>query len=132
MTSFLPSFPANPPQSTSIPINPHQSLIYTFKEKRSSLKKYGVNFIEKYKGVIDFLLHLMLIERKTEKIKQDLALRPDFNLMDFFVIFDKEEKGFLNCEDVENMFKELGFEVKKNEVFLFVRKFDRSNFGKLK
>ncbi len=137
-----PSFPINPQQpasitinphqSTSIPFNPHQSQLYTFKEKRSSLKKYGTIFIEKYEGIIEFLFHLMLIESKTEKIKQDLALRPDFNLLDFFVIFDNEEKGFLICEEVENMFKELGIETKKNEVFLFVKKFDKENYGKLK
>jgi len=30
------------------------------------------------------------MEKEVEKLKEELALRPDFNLIDFFIFFDKD------------------------------------------
>ena len=37
----------------------------------------------------------MEMEKEVEKKKEELSLRPDFNLIDFFIIFDKNQKGYL-------------------------------------
>ena len=115
------------------PINDHD--IYNFKKNRSynnnntRVKNYDLGQCEE---LIQFFYELVMLEKKTEKIRQDLALRPDFNLLDFFVIFDKNQKGYLSDEEVENMFHELKIKASNNELILFLRKFDKFNTSKLK
>ena len=41
---------------------------------------------------------MIVLDKEIEIIKQDLALRPDFNLLDCFRLFDIKEKGkYLNA-----------------------------------
>lgn len=98
---------------------------YTF-NKHKSFKE------EKFKDFFDYFEEILRLEKKTEKLKQDLALRPDFNLLDFFVIFDKNQKGYLTFEEIVIMFSDLKIKVSEEEIKLFLKKFDKSNFGKLK
>jgi len=106
--------------------------LFTFKKKTRS--SFSQNLISKddFSGFEELMAKMLSFEKKTEKVKQDLALRPDFNLLDFFVIFDKNQKGFLSEEEVEVMFLDLNIKASKDEVLLFLKQFDRSNFGKLK
>ena len=70
--------------------------------------------------------------REIERIKQDLALRPDFNLMDFFSIFDKNEKGYVNQNEIRLFLESLGVNPNSDSFPLFLKRFDRNNFGRFK
>lgn len=109
--------------------------LFTFKKKeRNYCKKNGSLRAgeSEFLGFEELMSRILNLEKKTEKLKQDLALRPDFNLLDFFVIFDKDQKGFLDMTEIEEMFLELKIKLNKNDVMLFLMKFDHSDSGKLK
>ena len=82
------------------------------------------------------LLHIMKqfisMEKELETAKQDLALRPDFNLFDFFRVFDTEGKGSLTSGEFQKGLKIFGVTARNAEMYLFMRRFDRDNDGKLK
>ena len=48
----------------------------------------------------NFLKSVMFIERDTEAAKIELALRPDFNLVDAFKIFDMKSLGGISKQDL--------------------------------
>lgn len=82
--------------------------------------------------LVDFFKKIIVLEREVERIKQDLSLRPDFNLMDFFAIFDRHEKGYLNQNEIKSLLESIGVTVKTDPFHLFLRRFDRNNFGRFK
>ena len=82
--------------------------------------------------IVDFFKKIIILEREIERIKQDLALRPDFNLMDFFSIFDKNEKGYLNQNEIRQFLDNLGINPNSESFPLFLKRFDRNNFGRFK
>jgi hypothetical protein len=59
-----------------------------FKNQVLSVKEAGL--------VTEFFLDLVNCSRRLESIKMDLAILPDFNLMDAFSIFDVEGVGYCN------------------------------------
>lgn len=94
---------------------------HNFKKKRSNGDE-----------IIGFFDNLISLRKKNEKMKQDLALRPDFNVLDFFVLFDKNQKGYLNFEELESMFSELKIRASFTEICLFLRKYDQSDSGEMR
>ena len=82
--------------------------------------------------IVDFFKKIIFLEREVERIKQDLALRPDFILMDFFAIYDKGEKGYLSQNEIKVFLDSLGINP-NNDIFpLFLKRFDKNNFGRFK
>lgn len=54
-----------------------------------------------------YQIHLIILsqlelEKRLERIKVDLALRTDFNLIDTFRIFDYNGKGWITPEEIAN------------------------------
>jgi Ca2+-binding EF-hand superfamily protein len=41
------------------------------------------------------------LEKRLERVKIDLSLRTDFNLIDAFRIFDAEGKGWININEIK-------------------------------
>ena len=60
-----------------------------------------------------------------------LALRYDFNLLDGFRIFDSEGKGFITTYELELGLKKIHMNPTVEEVYLFMRGFDKDANGKL-
>lgn len=102
--------------------NDKSELLYTFKKKKN----------DKCEELIEFFNKVISLQKKEEKMKQDVALRPDFNVLDFFVLFDKNQKGYLNFEEVETIFFELKIPASFVEICLFLKKYDQSGSGELK
>jgi hypothetical protein len=46
----------------------------------------------------------LYLEKELEEFKIDLCLRPDFNFIDAFKLFDPKSKGFLNTKDLKLIF----------------------------
>lgn len=102
-------------------------------EKFSSpIKEKSPRFHKEWSELVDFFKKIIGFEREIERIKQDLALRPDFNLMDFFAIYDKNEKGYLNQNEIKGFLESLSINPQYEAFNLFLRKFDRNNFGRFK
>lgn len=72
------------------------------------------------------------LDKEIEMAKQDLALRPDFNLFDTFRMFDKLEKGSITSAELQETLNELQIYPTKEELYLFVRRFDKDSDGKIR
>lgn len=53
-------------------------------------------------AIVPLLCAQLELEKRLEKIKVDLALRTDFNLIDTFRLFDAQGKGWITAEEVAN------------------------------
>lgn len=42
------------------------------------------------------------LEKRIERVKIDLSLRTDFNLIDAFRIFDVEGKGWISAQEIKD------------------------------
>ena len=73
------------------------------------------------------------MERELEGAKIEAALKPDFNLLDCFKIFDTRGHGNVSVQDVILTLKDsLGFsEFSHDDVYLLFRRNDTNNDGKL-
>ena len=78
------------------------------------------------------LKQFIALDKELEGAKQELALRIDFNLLDFFRVFDVEGKGAITFGEFAEGFKKFGVLPHKDEFYLAAIKYDRDNDGKIK
>ena len=84
------------------------------------------------KELSDFFNFIINCETKLENLKKDLSLRPDFNLVDLFMFFDKEKKGFCDQNNFIEVMKELKIKWKSKDLARLFRRFDRNEKGFLR
>ena len=96
----------------------------------SRLKRFDEN-PENYALILAFKQFLIL-DRDLELGKQDLSLRTDFNLIDFFRVFDIDGKGALTTSEFDYGMRIFGYYPNKEDLYLFFRRFDRDIDGKLR
>ena len=72
------------------------------------------------------------IESELEKVKKDLSLCSDFNLIDAFRLIDPSAKGYVTTLDMQDNLKSLGLNPSYDEVSLFFRRYDLDNDGRLR
>ena len=94
-------------------------------------ESYGKNSSEltEYDNIIYTLKKFTLLEKELEIAKQDLALKPDFNLNDFFKILDHLGNGALTSSDIENRIKLFDIYLSDEELMLIVNKYDKDRDG---
>jgi Ca2+-binding EF-hand superfamily protein len=75
----------------------------------------------------------IFLERELESAKIECALKPDFNLLDAFKLFDAQGSGNVSVQDVIVSLKEtLGFhDFTHDDVYLLFRRHDCNSDGKL-
>jgi len=107
-----------------------------FSEKRGGSVK---NVRGSLREIVDISAELVRVfrevinlEREVELAKQDLALRADYNVLDTFRLFDRKGKGMISPGEIEEAFNELGIFPNKEDLYLFIRRFDRDNDGRLR
>lgn len=64
----------------------------------------------------------MFQEKKVERSRQDLALRPDFNLLDCFSYIDIQKNGWINKPLFESFRRELGVEASWEDADLLIKR----------
>ena len=74
----------------------------------------------------------IVMDKDLEVAKQDLALRPDFNLLDFFRTFDVAGIGSVSTIELEEGMRKYGVYPNREELYLLIRRFDSDNDGKLR
>ena len=72
------------------------------------------------------------MERELETQKIELAARPDFNLSDAFRMLDIEGKGWVTSSEIRSGLEQLGLFADRQDVFLFVRRYDSDNDGRVR
>ena len=77
----------------------------------------------------EFIRQMMVAESEIERIKVNLALRPDFNCEDCFRIFEVDGKEKLENEDIKIGLKLLGVFYTDFEIKLFFKRFDLQKRG---
>jgi len=100
--------------------------------RRSGKKEKQIQEPEVRIALIDVLKQFIQIEKELEVAKQDLSLRPDFNLLDFFRTFDIGGRGSISSGELAEGMKRYSIFANKEELYLLLRRFDKDNDGKLK
>jgi len=101
--------------------------------EKKTIKGSAVSQNDETKEVlIGVLKQFIQLEKELELIKQDLSLRPDFNLLDFFRTFDIEARGTISSNEFNEGLKKFGVYPTKEQLYLFLRRFDKDNDGKLR
>jgi len=77
----------------------------------------------------DFLRKLMDIESKIEDAKISLAINPDFNCEDAFRLFESNDKGYLDRDDIEDGLNLIGICPSRKDLNLLMRRFDLQKNG---
>ena len=104
-----------------------------YKNSNRNLKGFknrGLN--EQVKGILELFDYYLKIERNYEDLKQELAMRDDFNLLNLFRVFDKLGKGFILVTELERGLNEIQLNPDKNEILVFVRVLNLNVEGKIK
>jgi Ca2+-binding EF-hand superfamily protein len=73
----------------------------------------------------------IMILRELETAKNELATRHDFNVLDTFLMFDLEDKGFVTVTELEETLHSIGVPLIADEGFLLMKRFDENNDLKL-
>ena len=71
------------------------------------------------------------LENELEDAKNRLALQPDFNLPDAFDLLDRYNLGSLSATDLSDSLAANGVYALSEDVFLFVKRYDRNSDGRI-
>lgn len=77
------------------------------------------------------LKQLVSLDRELELSKKELCFREDFDPKATFDVLDYKGKGLLTAGDLETGLKSLGLFPSKYEIFLFVKRYDKDQDGKI-
>jgi len=81
-------------------------------------------FVESLRDLVD-------LDRQLENAIKSLAMRPDFTLYDGFRVFDYDNLGFIEIDDVLEAFEVFGIYPTRDEAKLFLLRFDKNKDNKL-
>ena len=79
----------------------------------------------------DLLRKLMDVESKIEDAKINLAFNPDFNCEDAFRLFETDDKGYLDENDLKNGLNLIGVFPTDQEIRLLMKRFDLQKRGNI-
>jgi Ca2+-binding EF-hand superfamily protein len=72
------------------------------------------------------------LEKELEDAKIKLSMNSDFNLTDAFNMIDRNSNGFISPNEISDALQEMGVYALKEDVYLFVKRYDRNQDGKLR
>mmetsp|Transcript_6596 Transcript_6596/g.5923 ORF Transcript_6596/g.5923 Transcript_6596/m.5923 type:complete len:128 (+) Transcript_6596:394-777(+) len=82
--------------------------------------------------LIEVFKEFIRLDKDVEASKRDLHLVPDFCLRDLFRTFDVNNMGIISTVELKDGMKKFGVSPNSEELYLFMRKFDRRNDGKFR
>ena len=97
---------------------------------QGAIRRSNLKFDEEEELINAFREYIRL-ERELEEAKARLAAQPDFNLMDAYQMLDKYSKGWITAPEIVESLGELGAYPHKDDVFLFVRRYDKDGDGRI-
>ena len=102
--------------------------IYLNQDEKLNLKNLSEIELNQFN---DFLKLLMIAETEIEEIKKELAKREDFNCGDAFLIFDKDNKGYLTKDDFKNGLNLLNINIDEYLINIIFKRFDLTKKNEL-
>lgn len=75
--------------------------------------------------IVKMLEEEIKFSRELESVKNNLALKHDFNLIDAFRMFDIHDRGAFTQMDMENALSKLGVRASHEEIYLLIKHFSR-------
>ena len=77
----------------------------------------------------EFMKKLMLVESQVEDAKLALTKNPDFNCEDAFRLFESNDKGYLDINDIKSGLNLIGLNPTEKELNLLMKRFDLQKNG---
>ena len=77
----------------------------------------------------EFMKKLMQVESQIEDAKITLAKNPDFNCEDAFRLFESNEKGYLEKNDIKNGLNSIGVNPSEQELNILMKRFDLQKYN---
>lgn len=114
----LQSSPTKSPQRSSVSNKSPKSLN---KSNRGRSQLFDKVPAEDMQVIVQYLGEVILITNDLERERRDLASRIDFNVVDFFRVFDLEERKTIVSHDIEEVLHELRIPCSVDDVYLLVR-----------
>lgn len=111
-------------------LNPSQKVYYNNENNLFSYNITKTNYYDIEKVNI-FLKLLLLKELENESEKINFMNKSDLNFEEIFEYFDKEQKGFISTQDLNNEFDFMGINANGNEAEIFMKRYDLMNTNKL-
>ena len=65
------------------------------------------------------------LEKRIERIKIQLSLKTDFNLIDAFRLFKEQDFNSVSIDDLKRGLRALGLDVTDDDLMLFMKRFDQ-------
>lgn len=96
----------------------------------SAPRRNNLKFDEE-EELISALREYIRLELEMDEAKHRLAQQPDFNLMDAYQMLDKFSKGWVTAPEIIESLGELGAYPHKDDVYLFVRRYDKDGDGRI-
>jgi Ca2+-binding EF-hand superfamily protein len=93
-------------------------------------RRSAINHDEEEELVSTLREHIRM-DREIEDAKIRLAGRPDFNLSDAFTILDRNAKGWVSGPEILEALHEMGVHIHKEDVYLWVRRYDKDCDGRV-
>jgi hypothetical protein len=97
---------------------------------RSAARSHNLAFDEEEEMISVFREYIRL-ENEIDEAKSRLAAQADFNLMDAYQMMDKFSKGWVTAPEIIESLGELGAFPHKDDVYLFVRRYDKDGDGRI-
>ena len=95
------------------------------------LQKQNTYYTYEQNQFNDFLKKLMEAESKIEDAKINLAMNPDFNCEDAFRLFESNDKGYLDENDIKCGLNLIGINPTDEEVRILMKRFDLQKNGNI-
>jgi Ca2+-binding EF-hand superfamily protein len=115
---------------------PKRDLLTSYQENPVSLTNVKVDRrgSDLSSQLLEVFKSQLQLEKRIERVKIDLSLRTDFNLIDTFRIFDTQGKGWVTPEEIRagltsNVFN---LAVSSRDIALYMSRYDRDRDGRLR
>ena len=77
--------------------------------------------------LINYFIDIINKESDLDRIRVELALRPDFNFVDAFKIFENtRHRGMLDCEDIKRGYKCFGMNCNNDQILLIFQRYSKN------
>ena len=109
---------------------PHDGAHFTKGVTGTAPRRHNLNFDEEEELISAFREYIRL-ELELDDAKARLAAISEFNLMDAYQMIDKYSKGWVTAPEIIEALSDLGSYPHKDDVFLFVRRYDKDGDGRI-
>lgn len=102
-----------------------------FSSSKKSVRTAHTLVASEQDDLVDSLRDLIDLDKELERAKESLALRSDFTLYDGFRVFDYDNNGYAELDDIIEAFEVFHIHPSREEARLFMTRFDLNKNNRL-